>query len=163
GDKKRTSRSCMLMECFDPPNTPDQLVARLEVVGKHATTALYNAAEYRRIPMRFLWLPLAKLQEGLGGKARAITMAVLAGLAVLTAVLVLVPFPLKMESKGQMLPVERAYVYPPVDGKVEDFRVEPGTEVRRGDELVRMYDVQLAEKMIGLIGEINAAEGNIRS
>ena len=44
----------------------EQVTNRLEVVCRHATPALYNAAEYRRIPFRFLWMPLAKLQEGMG-------------------------------------------------------------------------------------------------
>jgi hypothetical protein len=54
------------MECFESPPDPAQAIARLEVVGRHASSALYNAIEYCRIPMRFLWLPLAKVQEGLG-------------------------------------------------------------------------------------------------
>src|SRR5205085_6537459 len=117
----------------------------------------------RRIPMRFLWLPLAKLQEGLGGKAKAITMGVLAAVAVLVAVMVFVPYPLKMDSKGQMLPVERRWVYSPVDGQVVQFRVDPGNDVRRGDEMVQMFDVQLARQMVQLQGEINAAERMISS
>ena len=67
-DTKRLPRSAMMMECFEPQQTPEQLVARLEVVGKHAAPALYNAVEHRRIPMRMVWAPLAKVQEGLGGK-----------------------------------------------------------------------------------------------
>ena len=31
------------MECFEPPAEPQQLLARLDVVAKHATSALHNA------------------------------------------------------------------------------------------------------------------------
>src|SRR5207248_5531463 len=136
---------------------PEQLVARLEVVGRHATSALYNAAEHRRIPMRFIWQPLAKLQEGLGGKARAIILSSLAGLLVLILLFIFVPYPLKMDAKGQLLPKDRRYIYTPVEGKIDHFLVEPGQDVRKDDPLVLMHDVQLAEKMHKLEAEIEAA------
>jgi hypothetical protein len=62
------------MESFNPPEQVEPLVQRLEVVGKHAAPALYNAAEMKRVPFRFLWWPVLKVQEGLGGKARFYTV-----------------------------------------------------------------------------------------
>ena len=47
-------------------------------------------------------------------------------IALLTAALVFVPYPLKMDAKGQFLPRERRWVYTPVAGQVLSFRVEPG-------------------------------------
>src|SRR5262249_14167906 len=104
--------------CFDPASAPEQLLARLEVVGRHATAALYNAAEHRRIPLRYLWQPIAKVQEGLGGKARAITFGVTAGVLLLLLAMIFVPYPLKMDAKGQLLPEDRRYIYSPVEGQV---------------------------------------------
>ena len=75
-ESKRPPRSALMMECFEPNAAPEQLFARLEVIGRHATPALYNAVEHRRIPFRFVWMPLAKIQEGLGGKAKAITLLI---------------------------------------------------------------------------------------
>src|SRR5262249_5430301 len=135
-ESKKPPRSALMMECFDPAQSPEQLVARLEVVGRHATSALYNAAEHRRIPMRFIWQPIAKVQEGLGGKARAIMMASAAGVALLTLILIFVPYPLKMDSKGQLLPKERRFIYAPVEGKIDRFAVEPGQSVMTGQPLV---------------------------
>src|SRR5262249_5194373 len=74
-ETKKKARSALMLECFETNLQPEQLLARLDVVGRHACPALYNAQEYRRIPMRFLWLPLAYVQDGLGGKAKAITAA----------------------------------------------------------------------------------------
>ena len=48
--EKSPPRSAVLMECFEPAIAPDQMVSRLEVVTQHATPALYNAAEHKRIP-----------------------------------------------------------------------------------------------------------------
>lgn len=160
-NSKKPARSALMMECFDPPASSEQLLARLEVVARHATSALYNAHEHRRIPMRFLWVPLAKVQDGLGGKARAIGLAIAAGVAALVAALVLVPYPLKMDAKGQLLPMERRYVYAPREGRVEAFRVTPGADVREGTPLIELYDPELHNKINQLRGEIATAQAVI--
>ena len=49
-------------DLFNPPENTDPLIQRLEVIGKHAAPALYNAAEMKRVPLKFLWWPLAKIQ-----------------------------------------------------------------------------------------------------
>jgi biotin carboxyl carrier protein len=157
-ESKKPPRSGLMMECFDPAAAPEQLVARLEVVGRHATSALYNAAEHKRIPMGFIWRPIAKLQEGLGGKARAIALAIAGAVAVLAVVMVIVPYPLKMDSKGQLLPKDRRYIFAPVEGKVVEFRVKPGQDVVKNDPLVLMYDTELEKKMMQLQGEIDTAQ-----
>jgi biotin carboxyl carrier protein len=156
-ESKKPPRSGLMMECFDPASAPEQLIARLEVIGRHSTSALYNAAEHRRIPMRFVWQPLAKVQEGLGGKTRAILLGVAALVAVLALVLVFVPYPLKMDAKGQLLPRERRYIYSPVEATIDAFRVEPGQIVSEGDPLVTLHDVVQEQKMVTLHGDITGA------
>src|SRR5204862_513839 len=100
---------------------PEALIARLDVVGRHASPALYNAQEYRRIPMRFLWLPLAYVQDGLGGKTKAIVTAVAAAVVAVVLALIFVQFPLKMEANGPLVPRERNYIYAPIPGKIEEI------------------------------------------
>jgi hypothetical protein len=146
-ESKNPPRSAVLMECFEPPAEPQQLISRLDVVGKHAAPALYNAVEHKRIPMRFVWMPLAALQEGLGGKARAIGMAIAVGLTLLISVLVLVPYPLKMEAKGELLPEVRQGVYPMSPAIVEGFMVAPGEVVQPRRQLVQMQDLQTGAKL----------------
>jgi hypothetical protein len=160
-DTTRKPRSALMMECFEPQATPEQLVARLEVVGKHAAPALYNAVEHRRIPMRFLWVPLAKVQEGLGGKARAIMAAVVAGLLALAAVMYFVPYQLKMDATGKLLPEERLNIYSPGKGYIDDIDVQPGAEVRPGQRLVKLSDFDLAKQLMELEGEIEGARRSL--
>lgn len=162
-NSKRPPRSALLMECFEPAENADQLVARLEVVGKHASAALYNAVEHRRIPFRFVWMPLAKVQEGLGGKTRAIVLGVVAGLVVVTAALVVIPYPLKMDANGQFLPETRRWIFSPAEGHVSRFDVEPGDAVEEGHNLVRMYDVNLHLKLVQLQKEIDGAQKQLEA
>ena len=90
------ARSATLVENFEITTDQEQQFARLEVIARHATPALYNAAEYRRIPMRFIWMPIAKVQDGLGGKTKAIITSVAVGLALFILAMLFVPYPLKM-------------------------------------------------------------------
>jgi hypothetical protein len=159
-ESKRPARSAVMMECFEPNAAPEQLVARLEVVGKHSTSALYNAAEHRRIPMRFIWAPIARVQEGLGGKARAIIAFIGLLLVGLIAMFVFVQSTLKVEAKGQLLPKKRGWVYADIEARVTGFKsgVEPGKYVAKDRDLIQMYDDMLANKINGLQADIAAAD-----
>ena len=147
GESKRPARAALVMECFDPPAEPQQMIARLDVVARHATPALYNAVEHRRIPMRFVWMPLAAVQEGLGGKAKAIALAVAVGLAGIAGALYTVPYPLKIEASGQLLTKVRRVVYSPVSGTVLKFDVAPGEVVEENRKLAACYDRELEDKI----------------
>ena len=162
-ESKKPARSAILMEAFEPQTAPEQLVARLEVVGRHSTAALYNAAEHKRIPMRFLWMPLARIQEGLGGKARAITALVVVALLALIGALIFVPYPLRMEANGQLLPRDRNWLFSPIEAQVKDFKegLKAGTPVSQGQELVLMYSTELAAKLSDHKQKLNAAEKKI--
>jgi hypothetical protein len=161
---KKKARSAIMMESFETSATTELAVNKLEVVGRHAASALYNSAEHRRIPMRFFWMPLAKLQDGLGGKAKAIATLVMVGLGALIAALIFIPYPLKMEANGSLLPTVRQQLYAPVEGHIVEIPVglKSGTSVFYGQELLRMYDKDLAEQIFKLKGEIFNAEAVLK-
>jgi hypothetical protein len=162
-ESKKPARSALVMECFETNLNPEQLIARLDVVGRHAGPALYNALEYRRIPMRFLWLPLAYLQDGLGGKTKAIITAVAAGVAALIIAMIFVPFPLRMDANGPMVPRDRAYLYAPIPGKIEEITpgLKSGSKVARGQTLMLLFDPDLHKQVTELQSEITLLEGRI--
>jgi hypothetical protein len=155
---RRPPRSALLMECFEPPAEPQQLIARLDVVARHCTPALYNAVEHRRIPMRMLWLPMAKVQEGIGGKAQAISAAVIGLLSLLVALMVFVPYELKMESKGKLVPWARRIVYAPTSGTIEKFEVEPGDIVPPEGRLAILHSLDVAKQLYAFDSEIAGAQ-----
>jgi hypothetical protein len=163
GEGRKKPRAALLLECFETALPVDRLVERLETISRHAGVALYNASAYRQIPLRFLWQPLVWAQAGLGGKARAIAAAVAAAVLLVVAALVFVPYPLKLDAKGQMLPQQRQWIYAPVEGQVVGFApgVEPGALVRAGEELVLLYDVQLESKLVQLGQEAAAIDQDI--
>lgn len=158
-DLARPARSVLVLESFNPPENTEPLVQRLEVVGKHAAPALYNAAELKRIPLKFLWWPLARLQEGVGGKARFVTLTVLLVLAGLIGAMVAVPYPLRMEAKGQLLPVEIAQIYPRREGVVREVRVKPGDRIDPGYEAVTLESRDLLHELTQVQDKLNQANG----
>jgi hypothetical protein len=154
---KRPPRSALVMECFEPPAEPQQLIARLEVVSRHATPALYNAVEHRRIPGRWVWQPLAKVQDGIGGKAKAISAVVVGLLSFLVAMLFLVPYELEMDSTGKLVPWARRVVYAPTAGQVLDFKVEPASVIPEKSELAVLFSPDLFKKYLELEAAIEGA------
>lgn len=162
-DTKKKPRSALIMECFEPASSPEQLFARLEVIGRHAATALYNSVEHRRIPMRFVWMPLAAVQEGLGGKTQAIIYAVSAAVVLLILTLIFVPYPLKMDASGQLLPEVRRWVYTPNKGIVRDIHVEPNDLVAPGQNLLLMFDNDHERTLTELDKNIDIAQREVEA
>ncbi|VTR98608.1 Membrane-fusion protein OS=Singulisphaera acidiphila (strain ATCC BAA-1392 / DSM 18658 / VKM B-2454 / MOB10) GN=Sinac_6851 PE=4 SV=1 [Gemmata massiliana] len=168
-DTAKPARAVLVLEAFNPPEQTETLMQRLEIVNKHAAPALYNAAEMRRVPLKFLWWPIAKVQEGVGGKRRFIA----GGIALLVAILIGVmaapasvpPFgaQLRMEAKGQMQPVELSKIYPPREGTVRDIRVKPGQQIDPGFEVVSLESKDLREEQERALGELREANAEIET
>jgi hypothetical protein len=161
-DKHKPARSILVLESFNPPEQTEPMIQRLEIVGKHAAPALYNAAQMKRVPLKFLWWPIAKVQEGVGGKARFITLLAVALLIILTCTMIFVPYQLRMEAKGQMQPVEIAKVYAPREGIVRELR-NPGDTLQPLDWAVRLDSPQLQNDYVTALGKRNEAEINYKS
>jgi hypothetical protein len=161
---KRPARSILMMECFEPQASPEQMTSRMEVVAKHAASALYNAWEYRKIPFRTVWMPMAKVQEGLGGKTKAIVLGITFGVAVLAASLVVVPYPLKMEANGELLPKQRAWMYPPWPGHVVAFKpgLKSGDRVSKDEELIYLESIDLESKVREMLNQITVADKQVK-
>ena len=160
-DDKKPARAVLLMECFNPPELTEPLISRLEVVGKHSASALYNAAEMKRIPFGIIWRPLGKIQEGLGGKNRFIASSIAAAVILLAVVMVLVPWPLKMEAKGEFLPEQTVQIYPTRDGRVKEVLVKPGETRKEGSPVLLLYDPELEEKYTQGERELSTASAQI--
>ena len=53
--------------------------------------------------------------------------------------LVLIPYPMKLDAKGKAVPLDRAYIFPPFDARVDAFLVKSDAEVAPGEPVARMY------------------------
>lgn len=63
--------------------------------------------------------------------------------AALIGALAVVPWPLHVTADCAIIPSERAYVRSPIAGEIAEILVDEGTQVKRGDVLVRLDDRHL--------------------
>ncbi len=162
-EKEKPCRSAVLMECFEPPERSESLIQRLDVMAPHAASALYNAAEMKRVPLKPLWKPVAWMQKGVGGKTRLYTILGLLAAAILVSVMIWVPYPLKMDAKGNLLPQERRYLFPPMEGFVRDIKVKPRDVVSANTTIALMESPEMKKEITDLLQEIASAEAKIRT
>jgi hypothetical protein len=145
-DTTKPARSALLMESFNPPEQVDPLIQKLEVVGKHAASALYNASELQRVPFKFLWKPVGLIQEAVGGKHRLYWLLGTAAAVAVATALVVVPYPLKLDAKGEFMPTQVQWVYAPQEGEVREVMVKPGDSLRPGSPVLMLFSPQFQEK-----------------
>jgi hypothetical protein len=156
-DKPGPARSALLMECFETPEATEPLIARLDVVSRHATSALYNAVELHRIPLSWLWKPMAAVQSGLGGKKKAIITAIAAAVVGIAIAMVAVPYPLKMDANGHLLPVDRQKIFSPHPGTIRQFLVEQNKGFQPGQFLIVLDDSDLNKQLTTLDASIEGS------
>lgn len=157
-DTTRPCRSAIMVEFFEPTGGTEAYVKRMEVIVKHAAPALYNALEYRRLPLRWMLSPLANVKDSLRGKPGAIAGAILGGVFLLIFLLIAIPYPLRMDAKGQLLPKERRIVYSRVTGPIVKVKVTNLEKVARDQELLLISDLELLSKVNTLIAQMNYAQ-----
>lgn len=162
-DSSRPGRSAMLVECFEPTMGQEQLAGRMEVVARHATPALYNALEYYRIPASWLWQPLAKMQDSLRGKRGAQVGAIAAAVLLLLLALILVPYPHRMEGKGQLLPKDRQIVFSLIPGEIVRMRAQHGENVEKDQVLMFMRNLELQKQLGEFKINMDAAQNTIKA
>lgn len=158
GKKPKPPRAALVMECFDPPVEPQQMLARLDVISQHAETSINNALEYDRVPLRWMWLPIARFEEVVGGRGKAIMAAVFVAISISISALMFVPYPLKMEASGQLLPEVRRKIFSPTEGVIREILVTPGQLVEENSSIGLMHDAQLESQMRQLLREIKDAQ-----
>jgi hypothetical protein len=156
-------RSAVLMEMFDPPELTAPLEQKLDVVAAHSTTALYNSAEMKRVPLKPLWWPLMKVQQGLGGKARFWTAFTIAALVLLTVAFTVIPYPLKLDATGKLAPEERYYIYSPQEAQIQQFLVNPNDELAPGQPIAVLYNPQFQKEITQLNAEWATANQQVEA
>ncbi len=145
-DKERPCRSCIAVECFEPNLTAEALLARMDVLVKHASPAMYNVLEHHRVPFRWALLPIANIRDSLRGKRGTWAMVIIAAAAGLVAALTLIPWPLRLYAKGNLVPKDRQIITAKFEGVVEPV-VQHGDFVNADQELVRIDSKELRAKI----------------
>ncbi len=126
-------------------------------IGEVCSTALYNAREADRLPLRWIVRPLGKLTHAISAH---LPLALLVTAAVIAAVVALVKVPTEfyVESSGTLQPVVRRDVFAPRSGIVDEVLVQHNAAVTAGQPLVRMRDPALELELKRVDGEMETAQ-----
>jgi multidrug efflux pump subunit AcrA (membrane-fusion protein) len=157
--RQKHAEFVLVAEQFDARNGELRRDRLADIAGVCAT-ALYNAEQVERLPLRWLLRPLGQLKRQVAthlSRATLIATAVASGIAAL----VVVPADFNIESTGTLEPAVRRDVFAPRDGLVDEVLVAHGAEVAAGQPLVRLRDPTLDLELKRVDGEMETVQRQI--
>ncbi len=126
----------------------------LAILVNQATVAVRNAQLYRQVPLAGFLKPLDERRRKLLNIPVRRRQAWAVAFLVAVLVLVLAPFPLRVEGPARVLPARRAAVSAGVDGVVKEVLRREGDRVAAGDVVATLkdegYQAGLAEALSAL-------------
>ncbi len=129
----------------------------LSILAAQATVAIRNATLYSEIPLRGVSLPVAQLRQRLQAlSARGRTVAAVATLVVLAGLLLPI-FPERAGGAAEVRPLRYQGARTMSEGVVAKALVSGGEEVRRGQPLAIVEDLDLASRVSDLTSQIEVA------
>jgi multidrug efflux pump subunit AcrA (membrane-fusion protein) len=126
-------------------------------IAEVCSTALYNAREADRLPLRWFVRPLGKLTHAIVAHLPLTLLAVTAVVAAVVA-LVKVPADFNIDAPGTLQPVVRRDVFAPRSGIVSEVLVQHNGAVKAGQPLVRMRDPALELELKRVDGEMETVQ-----
>lgn len=155
--KEKVAYGCLVAEQIGDEVAPTDMHARSEVVARHASTAMWNAQEHHRIFLRPVLKAMGSPWRLLRGRTLAKIIAVLALIVSLIGVLTFVPWNLRIEGRGSLMPEQRSIVYAPDQGIIAEVPVEHGDRVKKGDVIARLDSRKLDRELKELQAQYNKA------
>jgi biotin carboxyl carrier protein len=162
GDAREINKSkpcaALVAESHEPSFSIDQLQSQLETLARQAAPALGNALQVARMPLQGLSRMLAHLRDWASRRKLACLCLYALPIAILIGILVFVQIPLRLEAKGQLLPVQRQMVYATLHGKIVELKARHGDRVDKGQELIFIEDLETQLQIDQLSIKTSSAE-----
>lgn len=155
--KEKVPYGCLVSEQIGDEVAPTDMHARTEVVARHSSTALWNSQEHHRIFLRPVLKAMGSPWRLLRGRTLAKILAVLGLIVALIGVLTFVPWNLRIEGRGSLMPEQRSIVYAPDQGIIAEVPVEHGARVKKGDLIARLDSRKLDRELKELQAQHNKA------
>ncbi|WP_165065884.1 efflux RND transporter periplasmic adaptor subunit [Paludisphaera rhizosphaerae] len=156
--KEKVPYGCLVAEQIGDEIAPTDMHARTEVVARHSSTALWNSQEHHRIFLRPVLKAMGSPWRLLRGRTLAKILAVLALVVTVIGALTLVPWNLRIEGRGSLLPENRSIVYAPNPGIIAEVPKEHGDHVAKGEMIARLDSRELEKELKKLQADFGKAE-----
>lgn len=144
----------------------DAVSGAVDMVCRHAADAYRNAWQHRNLFGYALWHWLGKSSVLTTARNLPKTLMAVAGLTALTLAMIFVPADFRMTCDGTLLPAARRNVFANISGVVKEVLVDHGQTVVKGQPLVRLENIDLAQQIetaVGRVEELTAVIRNART
>ena len=112
----------------------------VQILQNQATVAVRNAQLYQQMPLVGIWKPLMAQKRKFESIPRARQREWAIGAGIVLLLLILIPWPLRVEGTTRVVPIRRVAVTAPVDGVVQAVQRREGDVVRPGDVIATLRD-----------------------
>lgn len=136
----------LVVERFDAA-LDGEAARQVATVARHSRVALGNSEEYRSLPLLSVSRGIRGLLAQFHADRLPRSLAVLAAACLLVAILLLVPAPFRVESRGQLQPALRQNIYAPEDGEVRRLHVQHNEAVQSDQPLLELVSTDLELEM----------------
>jgi hypothetical protein len=156
GQKVGKPKAALIVETIADSAEPEELAGKIDVVCRHGSLAFYNAEEVSRIFLLPLWKGLGWVSRLFTGSRLALTTTVLSLIVATGLALTFLPWTMRLEGKGALNPLVRRTIFAPIQGEVEQVKIDFRSSVQVGAELVILSSPQLKDEALNLRGTLNA-------
>ena len=119
----------------------------LEILASQVTVAVRNARLYQNVPLIRVWQPMVETRQKLRSVSAGRRLELLTRVLLAALVLVVVPWPLRVDGTAQVVPAERRVVTTESEGVVRQVFVHEGDTVAAGAPLAQMDDSDIRVRL----------------
>ena len=141
----------------------DAVSGAIEMVCRHSADAYRNSWQHHNLFAYPIWYWLGKSRVLTAARNLPKTIAAVAGLTLLALALIFVPADFRMTCDGTLLPETRRNVFANISGVVKEVLVDHGDSVEKGQPLVRLENIDLAQQIQSAAGKSAELTAMIRS
>jgi hypothetical protein len=147
----------LIVEQIETQLTRQQLEGRVDLVYEHSCRALSNSMTHSGIFLMPVWRFLDRILWIFRGTALPKTVSIMALAAGAIVASFFIPYDFDLKGNGQLMPEVQRNLFAHVDGEIEEVLVKHGSEVKKGDLVVRMKNRDLEVELANTRGQLNQA------
>lgn len=152
-------QAVIVFDNFEPHEHWSEIKPRAEALVVRSAPILRMAIERSEIPGLTLWLRLRRIRHIVRHPA---LIGSLAAFFLIVILLVLVPAEFTVTASGELLPAVRREIFASSTGIVDQVMVSHGDEVRVGQPLIVLRDLELEQEAPKILGEIATTTQRLR-
>uniref|UniRef100_A0A7C2K313 HlyD family efflux transporter periplasmic adaptor subunit n=1 Tax=Schlesneria paludicola TaxID=360056 RepID=A0A7C2K313_9PLAN len=146
---------CLLVEQLTEGDVSSDWEWRADQLARCVARPLANAQSFESVFLLPLWRAIGGFWRSLRGSRLWTLLAIVVGLALVTAAMVLIPWEYRVEAEGLLLPADKREVFVPMDAEVREVFVTSGQHVAAGDVLVRLENPELEAELVAATTQLD--------